>query len=310
MPTDDLKRGLEKSSTINNWKTVGVSYDHNKHPNQYTSYDINFEKNDLQIRTIKDILSTFTHTIDKKYSYKAMTYTGSNPKTIIDELSIEDPLIKDNWSSLIGSTILSDNTTKLKEVTISAYIFIGYYQDGDKEKCVYLITRKNPILNYTRKKILIYLNEVKECNTTLIQFNKCCDALIFDGMLYTINSNFESILNMEYTHKIVCNQSLESIKTYDIVDDFDSYSEYAKKGQTPKRFINYDTKIMEALSRTDIQKKVEDRLHIKINSTNHKYVLDEDEKANLFTNLICGRIKLDFITEAVCEVSSSVDINP
>ena len=111
--------------------------------------------------------------------------------------------------------------------------------------------RKNPVLTFKKRVPILSArnNTIKETTEPLVQFGKSFSILIVDNTLYSINNNFESIFNIEYSHKIVCQERLQDLEVADIVDDISSYKLFASSGQNPKKFITYNPEIVEKLEK-------------------------------------------------------------
>lgn len=143
----------------------------------------------------------------------------------------------------------------------------------------------------------------------LVQFGKCFDVLIVDNTLYSINTNFESIFNIEYSHKIVCHERLSELETADIVDDIDSYKTFASSGQNPKKFITYNPEIVKKLKKQKYKDLLKNRLHIPVNPATNKFDLSDPKNAKNFTLAICDKAKNNMFDSGVCEVPSSSPIS-
>lgn len=131
-----------------------------------------------------------------------------------------------------------------------------------------------------------------------------------DNTLYSINNNFESIFNIEYSHRIVCQERLQELEAADIVDDIDSYKTFASSGQNPKKFITYNPEIVKKITKKQKYKDLLiNRLHIPVNSATNKFDLSDPKNAKNFTLAICDKAKNNMFDDGVCEVPSSSPIS-
>jgi hypothetical protein len=259
-----IREGLEKVNTINSWSLALINYNHSARPYEYTCYPLIFESEELLKNTISEMCSNFLAIVDK-YEKRVLDYTGTNPKNVVDKISTTHELIVEPWNSLIQSLNVCDDYTSLKDIKSNAFIFTGTYKNDDEEHNIYLLSRKNPIYSYKKNRSKIFEsrhNRIQEISEPLVQFGKTFDVLIYKGIIYTINNNFESIFNMEYTHKIVCKNSLEIIENATIIDDFETYKAFALSGQHPKKFMTFDRRIIENIKQKNNLQILVDELKI------------------------------------------------
>lgn len=306
-----IKESLEKVNSIDTWSLALIKYHHKARPNDYTCYELNFKTDTLLKSTVSDMCSAFLSIIDKD-NKDIKDYTGSNSKNDVDKINIENQLIKVPWDSLIESINVADDSTELKNIKSNAFIFVGTYEKDNKEHNIYLISRRNPIYTYKKGRGKIFEsrhNIIKEIDEPLLQFGKTFDALIYKGILYTINNNFETIFNMEYTHRIVCKNSLETLESLDIIHDFKSYESFALSGQHPRKFSTFDKSIIDNIQSENSLRILVDELNIPYNQETQKFNLNENKHADLFTKAICGRTKYNMFMDGVCEVPNSTPLS-
>lgn len=310
MSYEVLTEGLGKVKDIQTWSVALISYDHDSNPCEYTCYPLNFQSDELLRDTIDNMCSSFLSIVDKK-DREVQEYTGNNPNSVIDKLSTSHALVSNSWNALIQSINESDDEKNLKAIKANANVFIGTYRADNEEKNIYLLSRKNPIYTYkkNRSKILVSRkNIIKEIEEPLIQFGKSFDAIIYKNNIYAINNNFESIFHMEYTHRLTCKKYLEIINEADIINDFEAYKNFALSGQHPKKFMTFDTKIIENIMNTRNLKILVDELKIPYDNKEKKFRLDDKKNAEIFTKAICGKTKYNMFTEGVCEVPTSTPL--
>lgn len=306
-----IKEGLEKINTIDSWSLALISYNHRTRPYEYTCYSLNFQSDDILKNTIAEMCSKFLSIVDKSEKI-VQDYTGTNPKNVVDKISTTSELISDSWKALIQSLNVCDDSTSLKDIKSNAFIFTGTYSVDSEEHNIYLLSRKNPIYTYKKGRSKFFSsrhNLVEEISEPLVQFGKSFDVLIYKNNVYTINSNFESIFNMEYTHKIVCKNSLDIIGNATIINDFESYRNFALSGQHPKKFITFDQRIIENIEQEKNLKILVDELRIPYNRESRKFDLSDKRYAEIFTKAICGKTKYNMFIDGVCEVPGSIPLD-
>lgn len=307
-----IEQGLNKTKDVTSWSSFLIEYNHKAHPNEYVCYDMKFSTGKLLKDTISDMCATYLNVVNK-YEKKVIDYTGYNPKNVVDKIGTDNVLIKDCWKSLIDHINVSDDTTSFKNIKATAYIFVGTYKtDSGEFKNLYLLTRKNPLYTYKKNRSAIFTsqhNTISEADEPLVQFNKCFDALIYNNILYMINSNCESIFNMEYSHRKICQKCLSELEKSNIIEDITVYKNYATVGQVPKKFITYDSVIVNKLKLPKWQKQLSKDLKIPLNTKTNQFDLSNETNAKIFTLAICGKTKLNMFDDGICEVHSSTPLN-
>lgn len=308
-----IKEGLQKVNEVSSWKSLLISYDHKTYPNEFTCYIMNFSTSKLLKDVINNMCKTYLYKVNN-FEGKVQEYTGFNSKNTIDKISTNSDLISESWNSLIQHINAYDDTTKLKEIEANAFIFVGtYLNENGEHKNLYLLTRKNPIINLEkdRNRSTIFTsqhNTITEATDPLVQFSKCFDALIYNNTAYMINSNCESVFNMEYSHKKICHRCLDELESTNLIKDIDSYRQFATSGQTPKKFITYDKVIVDKLKEPKNQKKLSNYLKIPYNSSTKQFDLSNAEHSKNFTLAICGKTKFNMFDDGLCEVPSSIPL--
>lgn len=299
------------ATSITHWSCFLIKYNHKQNPNEYVCYNINFATNQMLCDIIIDMSNAFMNIVRKQNMI--LDYTAQNPKNVTEKIDMTGRLMALSWPSLIDHINNSDDSVDLKDISANAFVFVGSYQDATdgSEKNLYLFTQKNPVLSFKRRSPIFSArkNTITETTEPLIQFGKCFDALIVDNILYSINNNFESIFNVEFSHKIVCREHLEELESADIVEDMDAYRTFATSGQNPKKFVTYNPEIVDKLKTSHFKRILESRLHVPINPVTQKFDLSDEKNAKNFTLAICGKTKNNMFDDGVCEVPSSIPIS-
>lgn len=306
-----LQEGISKVDKINDWTLTLINYNHKSRPGEFTCYDVNFSSNELLKKTIIEMCSNFISLVESKGNI-VLEYNGANPKDVVDTLNTDHNLINESWKALLQSIDVSDDQTKLEKIKSKAFIFTGSLTIDNNVENIYLLSRKNPIYTYKKNNVKIFNsrnNVIKEIDEPLIQFGKTFDALIYKNRIYSINNNLESIFNLEYTHKIICKNNLEIIKGASIIKDFESYRTFSLSGQHPKKFITFDSKIIENIKQKNNLNILTNELKIPYDKNTGKFDLDNEKNADIFTKAICGKTKYNMFTGGVCEVPTSTPLD-
>lgn len=248
MSFQKIESAINTAKQITHWTSLLIEYNHKKNPNEYVCYTINFASAQLLNDTITSMCNAFLNVVKKQNHI--LEYTAQNPKNTTEKLNVTSELMHLSWPALINHINNSDDSIDLKDISANAFIFTGSYVDTDgNNKNLYLLTQKNPVLSFKKRAPIFATrnNTITATPEPLVQFGKCFDILIIDNTLYSINNHFESIFNIEYSHKIVCQERLQDLEAADLIDDIDSYKNFASSGQNPKKFITYNPEIVKKL---------------------------------------------------------------
>lgn len=311
MSSEKLNTAISTAKSITNWTAYFMNYDHIRKPNEFNIYKLPFATDTLLKDTITEMCDVFKNTVDKSVD-KISDYTADNPKNTMDKLNVRDTIISDNWTNILTGIDSSDSSVDLKSVKVNSYLFKGVYLNDDGEnRAIYLLTVKNPILNYKKQRNIFSFknNSIEKTNEPLVQFKKSFDMIIFEDVLYAINNTFEGLFNMERSRKIVCREKIQSLTDADIVLDIDSYTSFATSGFNPRKFITYNATIVEKLKQNEWKNKLATELKIPIDQTTQKFDLSETANAKNFTLAICDKIKLNMFDDGVCEVSAATPVS-
>ena len=310
MSFQKIESAIKTAKQITHWNFHLIEYNHKKYPNEYVCYNVNFASAQLLNDIITSMCDTFLDVVKKQNHI--LEYTAQNPKNTTEKLDVTNELMQLSWPSLVEHINNSDDSVDLKNISANAFVFVGNYEDTDgNSKNLYLLTQKNPVLSFKKRTPIFSArnNTITETTEPLVQFGKCFNILIVDNILYSINNNFESIFNIEYSHKIVCRERLQDLETADIVDDIESYKTFASSGQNPKKFITYNPEIVEKLKKQEYKDLLKNYLHIPVNPTTDKFDLSDIKNAKNFTLAICDKAKNNMFDDGVCEVPSSSPIS-
>ena len=310
MSFNKIESAIITAKQITHWDFHLIEYNHTKNPNEYVCYNIPFASAQLLNDIVSSMCDTFL-TIVKKQN-NILNYTAQNPKNTTEKFDITSELMQLSWPSLIEHINNSDDSVDLKDISANAFAFVGNYEDTDgNNKNLYLLSRKNPVLTFKKRVPILSArnNTITETTEPLVQFGKSFSILIVDNTLYSINNNFESIFNIEYSQKIVCQERLQDLEAADIVDDISSYKLFASSGQNPKKFITYNPEIVEKLKEQEYKDILKNRLHIPVNPATDKFDLSDSKNARNFTLAICDKTKNNMFDNGVSEVPSSSPIS-
>lgn len=307
-----IREGINKIPNVKSWKLALINYNHKLSPSDYECHLIRFETDKLLNDTVNNMCEKFMYIIEKK-TESILEYSGMNPKNSIDKINISNELISDQWDSLILSLSVCDDQKDIEKIESKAFVFVGEYFENEEHKNLYLLSRKNPIQIFKNKIRYKYLatrkNQIKEFNEPIIHFGNTFDVLIYGNVLYSINNNFQTVFNLEYSHRKFCKKALEEIENLDIISDFEAYQKFSLSGQTPKQFTRCDFDVINNLRNKRNLEILTKKLKIPYNKATQQFDLSDDENAKIFTKAICGKTKYEMFNDGICEVPSSIPLS-
>lgn len=310
MSMEKINEAYEKLRTATEWKSILVEYKHTTRPGQFRCYTFSFAQS-RQAKELPIALFDTFNAIIQKNGFEVKPYTASNEKNVIEKIDTSNLLISTNWSNFIGSINVSDDTTKLEKIKPDAYVFIGTYKDeNNTPQNIYLITKKNPILNFKKKKLYTggRGNSIEIATEPILQFANTFDCVVYENVLYSLNLNFETIFNLEHTRKILTNQSLGKIDNLSIVNNIGKIREFAIKGQTPKKFITFSDTRLKYLQDMEKRSIIAQMLGLELD-TDGKIKIVEDAHCIILIKYLCNKTARDMIDETVLEASQFTPLN-
>lgn len=316
MSYEKIKQAISQVNSAISWKSLLISYDHKHSPNEYICHSFNFGDVSLQKNIIQEMCSSFLYMVEKRCNKQIVKYTGMNPKNVVEKLSVNDEIIIENWNSLIQHISIDDDDTPLSKIDAAAFVFVGTYNDGATDKNIYLISKKNPIVNLDNMKkrhvkippLISKSNTVVASPVPIIQFGKCFDMIVFEDVMYSINLNFETIFNLEHSRKIICQKHLVEIAKANILLDMPSYQLYALKGHVPCKFITFNEANFKQICTSLGKMFLSKNFHIPIDEASQKFDLSDPKDAEIFTSVVCGKTKQELFGHKFCEVPSSTPL--
>lgn len=282
----DLIDILNTLKNYSEWNCCFIDFSHKKHISKYITYQFHFNKKSTLSSFISTTLDIFKNQIDKFEEIE--NYNGYTPKSSIDKIRIDDEIIIDNWEKLLVSLDKIQTESIDKNTKINAYMF---YINSPSEK-IYLISKKNPILNLNKTTFSLIANKVKENEHANLQFNKSFDFIIYNEYLYSINKNFEMFFDLERGFKKIKENALTKLSTLNIIDNFDDFSSFSSKRGKYQKFKTLSTKRLEDLQKNENAIKFLQET-LKISKVNDKFILDTELKKDNFLKFICEEITKD-----------------
>lgn len=165
MSFQKIETAINTAKQLTHWNSFLIEYKHQKNPNEYVCYNINFASAQLLNDIITSMCDAFLSVVKKQNHI--LEYTAQNPKNITEKLDVTNELMQLSWPSLVEHMNNSDDTVDLKNISANAFIFAGNYEDIDgKNKNLYLLAQKNPVLSFKKRTPIFSARNNTIVNTT------------------------------------------------------------------------------------------------------------------------------------------------
>ena len=251
------------------------------------------EISDRYINESKSILSSYHDIIE---------YDGSTVDKVIFSLSKTNPLISDEYNTLMEAIANPDTELDPLEFKASAYILRGIIGIGGEEKAVKLISVQNPVTSL-KHKFLRANGTFTEITDKVISLRTSIDVIIMDDTVYMLTLAGENLFNMERAYKAVCTVKLVEIEQCSIVTDFSAFSSVAGSGHNPRKFVSFNDSHLQKLKNSRSRTKMARKFNIPMNGD----IFDTTQPgaADKIVKLLCDRGMVDPFDDNPMEVAGS-----
>lgn len=172
-------------------------------------------------------------------------YEGINVSNVISYISVNDSILASDYISLKEAISNSDSELTEKQIKYNGYVICGIIDDEP----IKLFSLRNPITSYNNKhRFFLEESSYKEIRGDVLQIKEYIDAFIYDGYVYMMDIDAEKLFNLERTYKLKCDSDLKEIANFDIVSDFDLFSNIAMSGHNPRSFMKFNKNSLGLLS--------------------------------------------------------------
>lgn len=171
-----------------------------------------------------------------------------------------------------------------------------------------ILSSSNPIKYYKHKYSLI-INNFEELTNPILSLNITCDCIIFEKYALFFTGKAESIFDLEKHYKIHASKCLTQLQSQNIIEDFESFKNYACCWPKASKFETFDIERINKFKELDvsIKSKILNNFSISLN-TNGLLITNSPEEKEQVLNFICGKLLLDFNNDGY-EVSYPKKIN-
>lgn len=307
MSLANYKKALNLLSSDNCTINVyAIKYSHLKAGTNYTCYDLHFSDKTALTILLSKISEIELKKLEEKQC-KVNPYDGFNPTNSIDKLHINDSIITENIHKLIAATLSSNDSVSINEAKANAYAIRIIYQTEEGPKDLYLFVNRKPSFNYANKHLFkMHTNSLVPVTEEIIQFQTYFDILVFEDTLYMPTKNFETMLNLEHTHKIRCKNFVDSLEQDHIISNPDFFRNIALSGQNPRKFMTYDSKRLDQAKSAKGKKLLKERFNLRYDEKENHFIIEDAKQADYFITILCNKAQKDlFDDDIIYEVSSA-----
>ena len=283
-----------------------IKYSHFKAGTNYICYDLHFSDKSAITTLLSKIAENELKRLEEKQC-KVNSYNGFNPAHSIDKLCINDSIVTENIHKLITATSSSNDGVSINETKTNAYAIRIIYQTEEGPKDLYLFVNRKPSFNYTNKHLFkMHTNSLVPVTEEIIQFQTYFDILVFEDTLYMPTKNFESMLNLEHTHKVRCKNFVDSLEQNHIISNPDFFRNIALSGQNPRKFMTYDSKRLDQAKSAKGKKLLKERFNLIYDEKKKYFIIEDEKQADYFITILCNKAQKDlFNDDIIYEVSSA-----
>lgn len=233
--------------------------------------------------------------MNKKYINKLEinNYSSEMPKNQIGFIDLTD-----NNNILKNSLeLLNDGINNYMLFNRNSLDFHGYILECIINGKTYMkiLSTSNPIKIYQHKYSLLFNNKFTELQNPILTLNKSCDCMLLNEYALFFTGKAENIFDLQKHYKALAISCLASIKNQNILENFDSFSNYASTWPKATRFENFNSaRIAEFAKLTKIEKEFKlNQFSISLNS-NGAIITNSPEDYDHVLNFICGKLLYDF----------------
>lgn len=261
-----------------------------------------------------DRLDTFVHGLAERYlgtgkgslsKYTSVIeYDGTTDGLTIYKLDTGNPLISEEYESFvtaIGNPDVEADSMSFK----SAYVIKGSTFVGDEDTPVKLVSMQNPITTLKHKFSLIRDNgRFKELDSQVLSLRPTLDIVVIGSTVYFLTMNGENLFHMERAYKSVCQSTISTIETADMISGFEVFKSISTTGHNPRRFVAFNNERFEALKNAKTRKTMAKQFGIPLDADG-KLDATVDGAADRIVKVLCNKGMVDPFKKAPVEVSGA-----
>lgn len=234
-------------------------------------------------------------------------YSSEMPKNKIGfiDLQKDDNVLK-HGLNLLNKCISTYTQFASKDLALHGYVLECTINGQTYMK---VLSSSNPI-KYYKHKFSFIINNFTELTDPILSLNVSCDCIIFNDYALFFTGKAESIFDLEKHYKVLASKCLTQLQKTGIIEDFDSFKNYACCWPKASKFESFDIDRINSFAELDIptKKKILNNFSILLNSQG-AIVANSPEERDQVLNFACGKLLIDFNNDGY-EVAYPKKINP
>lgn len=270
----------------------------------YAAFSVNLAPQGKLTEIVKEISEHFVdgEKNELKSFVRVQDYDGTTDGNIIYKLNIQDPLIKEEYDTLINALANTEQEADPLGQKLQAYVIQGDIKIGDEKKGVKLISMQNPITSL-KHKFLHENNTFKEIESKVLSLRSAIDVLILNDEIYFFSMAGEKLFNMERAYKAVCDNKVAMLEESGILYDNRVFENVARTGHHPRMFVSFNEKRYQRLKNKKERKRYGELFQIPIKEG--KFDTSKAEAADKLVRLLCNKGMVDPFEDLPVEVSGA-----
>ena len=234
-------------------------------------------------------------------------YSSEMPKNKIGfiDLQKDDNVLK-HGLNLLNECISTYTQFASKDLALHGYVLECNINGQTYMK---VLSSSNPI-KYYKHKFSFIINNFTELTDPILSLNVSCDCIIFNDYALFFKGKAESIFDLEKHYKVLASKCLTQLQEKGIIEDFDSFKNYACCWPKAAKFESFDIDRINSFAELDIPSKAKilNNFSILLNSQG-AIVANSPEEREQVLNFACGKLLIDFNNDGY-EVAYPKKINP
>lgn len=238
----------------------------------------------------------------RKYS-SVCDYDGTTESVKIYRLLSDSQLIADEYSSLISAFSTPEMAGNPFEFAANAYSLKATLCIDGNDIPVFAFSMQNPIC-LLKNRFLYDEGSFHEIKDKVLNLRPTIDVLIIGATVYLLTMAGENLFNMERSYKALCDATVFDICESEIVSNTGTFSNVAKSGHNPRRFVSYNKGRLERMKDEYVRREMARMFNLTL-SGDGKIDTSADGVAEKLVKLLCNKGMVDPFEEVPVEVPSA-----
>ena len=173
------------------------------------------------------------------------------------------------------------------------YAFYGELKDdeGELKEQVLFIRRSNPFMSGDKNRLCTTEgDEIVKSANPILKFGLVTDFLLIGDICYFITSAVERDFELEGRNYAIAEKRMKLIAEAEMVSDYDRFEETVMKAKNVKKFLDFDKKILEHITRLSIEHRADFLVTYGV-TLDRNGVMDtsDPDQCELIIDLLCSR---------------------